>query len=72
MQRDDHAQQVRGELADVFAYLLQLADVLDVDLVAALHDKIAVNERRYPAHLARGNANKYNRLPDGHDRTDDR
>jgi NTP pyrophosphatase (non-canonical NTP hydrolase) len=72
MGRQDQARQVRAELADVFAYLLQLADVLDIDLVAALHDKIAVNDRRYPVHLARGNADKYDRLADRHDRADDR
>jgi dCTP diphosphatase len=72
MRQDDQARHVRAELADVFAYLLQLADVLDVDLVAALHDKIAVNDRRYPVNLARGNADKYDRLVDQHDRADDR
>jgi dCTP diphosphatase len=72
MRQQDQAQQVRAELADVFAYLLQLADVLDVDLVAALRDKIAVNDHRYPVHLARGKADKYDRLADRHDRGDDR
>jgi NTP pyrophosphatase (non-canonical NTP hydrolase) len=63
MSEPDQAQQVRGELADVLAYLLRLADVLDVDLVSALRDKIALNETRYPEHLSRGNATKYDRLP---------
>jgi NTP pyrophosphatase (non-canonical NTP hydrolase) len=66
MSEPDQAQQVRGELADVLAYLLRLADVLDVDLTAALRDKIALNEKRYPEHLSRGNATKYDRLPDAH------
>lgn len=39
---------VRGELADVLLYLVQLADALDVDLLAAARDKIAVNENRFP------------------------
>lgn len=39
---------VRGELADVLLYLVQLADALGVDLLAAARDKIAVNERRFP------------------------
>ena len=58
----ERAQRVRDELADVFSYLLRLADVLDVDLVAALQAKIGTNERRYPVHLARGRADKYDRL----------
>jgi len=40
--------QVRSELADVLIYLIHLADVLDVDLLAAVHDKIEINELRYP------------------------
>lgn len=62
MARPDQAQHVREELADVFAYLLRLADVLDVDLAAALRDKVAINENRYPEHLSRGRADKYDKL----------
>ncbi len=39
---------VRGELADVFLYLVQLADVLDIDLLAAAREKSQVNESRFP------------------------
>ncbi|MFD2415067.1 nucleotide pyrophosphohydrolase [Amycolatopsis pigmentata] len=56
------AEQVRDEMADVFSYLLRLADVLDVDLEAALRAKIARNEQRYPEELARGRAEKHNQL----------
>lgn len=59
------AEQVRHELADVLSYLLRLADVLDVDLAAAMREKVAVNEARYPVELVRGEAGltKYTRLP---------
>jgi NTP pyrophosphatase (non-canonical NTP hydrolase) len=66
MARPDRAHRVRGELADVFAYLLQLADVLDVDLADALHRKVALNEERYPAETARGRADKYDELGERH------
>lgn len=56
------AEQVRHEVADVLAYLLRLADVLEIDISAALAEKIAVNARRYPVDLARGSAQKYDRL----------
>ncbi len=36
------------EMADVFLYLLRLADVTGIDLEAAAHDKIIANARRYP------------------------
>jgi NTP pyrophosphatase (non-canonical NTP hydrolase) len=40
--------EIRSELADVFIYLIHLADALDVDLLAAARDKIEINERRFP------------------------
>jgi hypothetical protein len=39
--------------------LLRLADRLDVDLLRAADDKIALNERKYPAERVRGDARKY-------------
>ncbi|MFE6962994.1 MazG-like family protein [Streptomyces sp. NPDC057696] len=54
--------RVREEMADVFAYLLRMADVLDLDVEQALADKIEVNRCKYPAHLARGRAGKYTQL----------
>jgi dCTP diphosphatase len=56
------AEQVRNEIADVFSYLLRLADVLDIDVSAAVADKIALNEAKYPVELAKGTAVKYDRL----------
>lgn len=50
---------VRLEMADVFIYLVRLADVLGVDLLAAARDKLALNEERYPADRVRGSARKY-------------
>ena len=52
-------EAVRLEMADVFIYLARLADVLGVDLLAAADDKLAINERRYPAERVRGHARKY-------------
>jgi dCTP diphosphatase len=56
---------VEHEMADVFAYLLRLADVLDVDLETSLLAKIDVNAQKYPVELARGNALKYTALAAG-------
>lgn len=53
---------VAQELADVFAYLLRLADVLNVDLPTALENKITVNQERYPVDKAHGHARKYDSL----------
>ena len=52
-------ERVRLELADVFIYVLRLADRLDVDLLKAADAKIALNERKYPVDRVRGDARKY-------------
>jgi NTP pyrophosphatase (non-canonical NTP hydrolase) len=53
---------VREEVADVFLYLVRLADQLGIDLIAAAHDKIAINARKYPTDRARGTSRKYTEL----------
>ncbi|WP_312888127.1 nucleotide pyrophosphohydrolase [Nonomuraea rhodomycinica] len=55
--------RVRGELGDVTAYLVRLADVLGIDLVEAARAKLAENERRYDPALYRGSARKAPKLP---------
>jgi dCTP diphosphatase len=62
MSSEQNGDHVREELADVFGYLIRLSDVLNVDLVAALEEKIRANESKYPAEKARGNAKKYTDL----------
>lgn len=44
---------VGDELADVAIYLLRMADVLGVDLHAAIEAKIERNEARFPAEVER-------------------
>lgn len=53
-------ERVRLELADVFIYLLRIADTLDVDLLRAADDKIVLNEHKYPVERVRGDSRKYN------------
>lgn len=55
----DKLAEVEQELADVFIYLIRLADMLGVDLMQAAQNKILVNERKYPADKARASAKKY-------------
>lgn len=51
--------QVEQEMADIFVYLLRLADKLDVDLIDAAKRKIQHNEEKYPVEKVRGSAKKY-------------
>jgi NTP pyrophosphatase (non-canonical NTP hydrolase) len=50
---------ISHEMADVLAYLVMLADSLDVDLHRALIEKMALNRSKYPAHKVKGDARKY-------------
>jgi NTP pyrophosphatase (non-canonical NTP hydrolase) len=56
--------EVRHEMADVLVYLVRLADKLDVDLVAAVQEKMVLNRAKYPADLVRGDARKYHEYKD--------
>jgi NTP pyrophosphatase (non-canonical NTP hydrolase) len=63
----DKLAEVRHEMADVLVYLVRLADKLDVDLMAAVQEKMVINRAKYPADLVRGDARKYHeykRAPD--------
>jgi NTP pyrophosphatase (non-canonical NTP hydrolase) len=53
---------VREEVADVFLYLIRLADQLGIDLAAAGRDKIAINASKYPVAKSRGTSRKYTEL----------
>lgn len=57
-------QRVAGEMADVFIYLVRLADVCGIELLSAAHAKVAENRVRYPVEKARGHARKYDELTD--------
>jgi NTP pyrophosphatase (non-canonical NTP hydrolase) len=52
-------EAVRQEIADVLIYLTRLADLLDIDLLDAAADKLAINANKYPIEKAHGNARKY-------------
>ena len=55
----DKLVEVRHEMADVLVYLVRLADKLDVDLFAAVQEKMVLNREKYPAEQVRGDARKY-------------
>ena len=45
---DKQQHEVSLELADIFIYLIRISDQLDVDLIAAAQEKMAINEKRFP------------------------
>jgi len=56
---DEQRTKAESELADVFIYLVRLADQLGVDLHELADRKLGVNETKYPVDKAKGNATKY-------------
>lgn len=56
---DKQLKQVKEEIADVFLYLLRLADVTNVDLVEAAKAKIEINRNKYPVSKSYGHSKKY-------------
>lgn len=57
-----HRRAVEEEIADVLLYLTRLADVLEIDALAAARRKMRINARKYPVRRAKGNARKYTEL----------
>ncbi len=53
---------VREEIGDVLIYLVNLADKLGIDPLQAAHDKLEINQQKYPVDKAKSNAFKYSEL----------
>ncbi|NEV63743.1 nucleotide pyrophosphohydrolase [Thiorhodococcus minor] len=61
---DAKRREVAHEMADILNYLVRLSERLGIDLLAAADEKIAINERRYPADKVRGDARRAAEYPD--------
>ncbi len=57
---DINTEKLKDELGDVFYALLLLADHYQVDLEAALINKLKKNEQKYPVKKFRNSNRKYN------------
>lgn len=55
-------EEIRDEIADIATYLFELADNLDIDLIAAMEQKLKKNAKKYPVHKAKGSNKKYTEL----------
>lgn len=51
--------EIAAEAADVFLYLLQVCDKLNIDLTEAARQKLVVNAQKYPVERTRGSSKKY-------------
>jgi len=55
---EERAMAFEGELADVFLYLLRLADVSGINIEKAAERKLAKNALKYPVEVSKGSAKK--------------
>ena len=59
---EEKIAEVREEIGDIMIYLTMLADKFNIDPIEAAHDKIEINNRKYPVKSAKGSAEKYKNL----------
>lgn len=55
-------QRLREECADVFCYLLLVAERAGIDIQEAAAEKIKANGIKYPVEKSHGTSTKYNKL----------
>lgn len=55
-------EEVEDEVADIFFFVLRIAQRFSIDLPTALERKIAKNAAKYPIEKARGSSKKYSEL----------
>ncbi|HEY4526564.1 MAG TPA: nucleotide pyrophosphohydrolase [Candidatus Paceibacterota bacterium] len=58
----DFRDELSDEIADVFIYLLQIANDSGIELSKALEAKMEKNALKYPVEKSRGKATKYTKL----------
>ena len=61
---DDHydLNEVKEELADVVNYCIQMSQVLNLDLIQIVNQKMDKTEKKYPVSKAKGVSTKYDKL----------
>lgn len=60
----EQSASAAAEIADIQIYLARIADVLNIDIPEAVDQKIANNQKKYPADKARGRSDKYTAYED--------
>ena len=53
---------VKEELADVMNYCIQMSQVLNLDIIDIMNDKMDKTAKKYPVDIAKGVSTKYNKL----------
>jgi NTP pyrophosphatase (non-canonical NTP hydrolase) len=59
---DVDESKLSEELADIFIYALLISEKHNLDVREIVLSKLELNDKKYPADKAKGNAKKYNQL----------
>lgn len=59
---DYNKKDVEEELADVLNYCLQICNVLNLNPIEIVNNKIDLNEKKYPIDKFKGISTKYNKI----------
>ncbi len=51
--------EIADELSDVLFWVLLMSHDLDIDLIAAFHEKMKQNAKKYPVEKVKGKSKKY-------------
>jgi dCTP diphosphatase len=55
----DRLSKTKDEIADIFVYLVRIADRLNIDIEEAVRHKMDKNMVKYPIEKSKGNSKKY-------------
>ena len=61
----EQLREVSFEMADILIYLLRLSERIDIVLLAAVEEKMAINEKRFPVEKVKGLAVRGEQLDQG-------
>lgn len=56
---EDKREDIEDELADIFYFILRIAQLNNIDLTKALERKQAKNDKKYPVEKVKGKHKKY-------------
>ena len=59
---DYDLEHVKEELADVLNYCIQMSQVLNLDIIEILNNKMDKTEKKYPLEKSKGVSTKYDKL----------
>lgn len=51
--------KIEEEIADIAVYVMDFCEVMDIDLSDAIHRKMILNRKKYPAAQVKGKSHKY-------------